>query len=58
MMDYYFTYPNTRSEWQFGIQTTNGKLVSLILGFPRRIHIEKEIKFIQVIVIKNISISD
>ena len=48
MMDSYFTYPTTRSEWQFSIQTTNGKLVGLILGFPRRIHFEKEINFIQV----------
>ena len=50
MMEYYFTYPTTRSEWQFGIQTTNGKLVGLILGVPRHIHIKKEIKFLQIIV--------
>ena len=49
MMEYYFTYPTTRSEWQFGIQTTNGKLVGLILGVPRHIYIDKEIKFIQII---------
>ena len=50
IMNYQFTYLNTRSEWQFGIQTTNGKLVGFIFGFPRRIHIDKEIKFIQIIV--------
>ena len=49
-MNYQFTYPNTRSKWHVGIQTTNGKLVGFILGFPRRIHIDKEIKFIQMIV--------
>ena len=50
MMDYYLTYPTTRSEWQFGIQTTNGKLVGFILGVPRCIYIEKQIKFFQPIV--------
>ena len=49
-MEYHFIYPTTRSEWQFGIQTTNGKLVGLILGVPRHIHIKKGIKFLQVIV--------
>ena len=41
LIDYYITYPTTRSEWQFGIQTTNGKLVGFILGIPRHIRIEK-----------------
>ena len=44
MVNYYFTHPSTTSEWQFGIQTTNGKLVGFILSFPIHIHIEKEIK--------------
>ena len=47
-INYYLTYPSARSEWQFGIQTTDGKLVGFILGFPKHIHIEKEVKtFIQ-----------
>ena len=47
-INYYFTHPSARSEWQFGVQTTNGKLVGFILGIPKHIHIEKEITFIQV----------
>ena len=27
-------HPNTRSEWQFGIRTTNGKLVAVVLAYP------------------------
>ena len=50
MINYYFTHPCTRSEWQFGIQTTNGKLVGFILGIPKHIHIKKEEKaFIQIL---------
>ena len=44
IVNYYMTYPNTRSEWQFGIQATGGKLVGTILATPKHIHIEKEIK--------------
>ena len=43
-MNYFFTYPNTRSEWQFGIQATGGKLVGTILAVPKHIHINKEKK--------------
>ena len=49
-INYYFTHPSARSEWHFGVQTTNGKLVGFILGVPKHIHIEKEIKFIQAMV--------
>ena len=42
IVDYYMTYPNTRSEWQFGIQATGGKLVGT--AAPKHIHIEKEVK--------------
>ena len=50
MFNCYFTHPSTKGEWQFGIQTTNGKLVGFILGFPKHIHIKnKNITFIQVI---------
>ena len=42
-VNYYFTYPNARSEWQFGIQATDGKLVGTILATPEHIHIEKEV---------------
>ena len=43
-VNYYLTYPNARSEWQFGIQATGGKLVGTVLAIPKHIHIEKEIK--------------
>ena len=33
-VDYYFTHPNARSEWQFGIQATGGKLVGKIFAAP------------------------
>ena len=44
IVNYFITYPNTRSEWQFGIQATDGKLVGAILAIPKLIHIEKETK--------------
>ena len=28
------THPHTRSEWQFGIRTTNGKLVGVVFAYP------------------------
>jgi len=28
------THPHTRSEWQFGIRTTNGKLVGVVVAYP------------------------
>ena len=31
---YIITHPHTRSEWQFGIRTTNGKLVGVVLANP------------------------
>ena len=44
MVSYYLTHPSERSEWQFGIRATNGKLVGFILGVPKQVHIKKEIK--------------
>ena len=44
MVNYYFTHPSERSQWQLGIRATNGKLVGYILGVPKQIHIKKEIK--------------
>ena len=41
---YYTTYPNTRHEWQFSIQTTSGKLVGIVLAAPVRIQVRKEMK--------------
>ena len=29
-----FAHPHTRSEWQFGIRTTNGKLVGVVVAYP------------------------
>ena len=43
-VNYFITYPNARSEWQFGIQATGGELVGTILAIPKHIHIEKETK--------------
>ena len=31
---YRFSHPHTRSEWQFGIRTTDGKLVGVVLAPP------------------------
>ena len=39
---YYITHPSTRSEWQLGVRTTDGKLVGFILGAPKQLHIENE----------------
>ena len=44
IVNYFITYPNARSEWQFGIQATDGKLVGTIFTIPKHIHIEKETK--------------
>ena len=51
VINYCLTYPNARSDWQFGIQATGGKLVGIILAIPQNICIKKETKvFIQVII--------
>ena len=44
LISYFLNYPSTRTEWQFGIQTTGGKLVGMILAVPIHICIGKEIK--------------
>ena len=49
VINHYITYPNTRKEWQFGIQTTDGKLVGTMLAAPRRICVQKEIKIFIII---------
>ena len=52
IVNYFITYPNTRSEWQVGIQATDGKLVGTIFAIPKHIHIEKETKvFIAALII-------
>ena len=43
MLNDCFIHPSAKREWQFGIQTTNGKLVGFIMGFRKDIHIKKEI---------------
>ena len=43
-VNYFMTYPNARSEWQFGIHATDGKLVGTILAIPKHFYIEKETK--------------
>ena len=42
IINYYFTYPGAKSEWRFGIQRTNGKLVGFILGIPKHVYTEIE----------------
>ena len=44
IVNYCISYPNARSEWQFGIQATDGKLVGAILTIPKHFYIEKETK--------------
>ena len=51
LINYCLTYPNTKSDWQFGIQTTGGKLVGIIMAIPKHICIKTETKvFTEVIV--------
>ena len=51
MINYYLTYPNARSDWQFGIQATGGKLVGIILAIPKHVCIKKQIKlFLEVMI--------
>ena len=52
LINYYLTYPNARSDWQFGIQTTSGKLVGIILAIPQHICIKKETKVSIAVIIK------
>ena len=53
LINHCLTYPNTRNEWQFGIQSTGGKLVGIVLSIPKHICIKKEIKvFLEVTKIK------
>ena len=33
-LDFFTMHPNTKDEWQFGIRTTNGKLVAVVLANP------------------------
>ena len=44
IINHYLTYPNTRREWQFGIRSTGGKLISTVLARPMHICIGKETK--------------
>ena len=34
VLNYIMSHPNTKDEWQFGIRTTNGKLVAIVLAHP------------------------
>ena len=33
-------HPDTKNEWQFGIKTTNGKIVGMVLAYPASISIK------------------
>ena len=33
-INFILSHPNTKDEWQFGIRTTNGKLVAVVLAYP------------------------
>ena len=50
---FYFSYPNSKSDWQFAIRTTKGTLVGVVLATPVRINIRG--KLIQCVcpIIKN-----
>ena len=51
IINHCLTYPNARSDWQFGIQTTGGKLLGIILAVPQHICIKKEAKvFLEVMI--------
>ena len=52
MVKHCLTYPIARSEWQFGIQTTGGKLVGIILAIPQHICIKKQTKLFLEVIIK------
>ena len=53
MINYCLTYPNAKRDWQFGIQTTGGKLVGIILAIPKHICVKKETNvFIEVIIMR------
>ena len=52
MINHCLTYPTVRSDWQFGIQTTGGKLVGIILAIPQHICIKKETKLFITVIIK------
>ena len=52
MINYFLTYPNARSDWQFGIQATGGKLVGIILAVPQHICIKKQTKLFLEVMIK------
>ena len=34
IVNFIMSHPNTKEEWQFGIRTTNGKLVAVVLAYP------------------------
>ena len=38
-INFIFMHPNTRNEWQFGIRTTSGKLVAVVMAYPVCINI-------------------
>ena len=44
LINLYTTYPNTRNDWQFGIQAVGGQLVGIVLAIPIHIHIKKQKK--------------
>ena len=33
-INFFIKYPTTKDEWQFGIRTTNGRLVGVVLAYP------------------------
>ena len=39
VINFILSHPNTKDEWQFGIRTTNGKLVAVVLANPACISI-------------------
>ena len=44
LINHHLAYPYARQEWQFGIQTTDGKLVGILFATPVHMHVGKEMK--------------
>ena len=39
LISFIFMYPNTKNEWQFGIRTTRGELIALVLAYALYINV-------------------
>ena len=46
IIEFCLGYPNTDSKWFFGVQTTDGKLVAVVLAIPFNVCIGRETRFV------------